>query len=107
VTLTLSPYHIGESASGQCGPFVRAIEKDLPIDESGQLAPVFSQPADGPDAVELDRVVSRGQPGLPNVVEAFYYSDGYEPEGTIAISMGTGRFPGGKGKPIEIRPWLH
>jgi hypothetical protein len=81
--------------------------KAPPIDELGQLAPVFSQPADGPDAVELDRVVSRGQPGLPNVVEAFYYSDGYEPEGTIAVSMGTGRFPGGKGKPIEIRPWLH
>jgi uncharacterized protein len=35
-----------------------------------------------------------GNPVYQACVEAFYYSEGYEPEETITISMGTGRFLG-------------
>jgi hypothetical protein len=37
-------------------------------------------------------------------VEAFYYSEGYMPEETTTISMGTGRFLG-KERPTWIWPW--
>jgi hypothetical protein len=47
-----------------------------------------------------------GNPVYQACVEAFYYSESYEPEDTITVSMGTGRFLGGKGRPTWIWPWL-
>jgi hypothetical protein len=46
-----------------------------------------------------------GNPVYQACVEAFYYSEGYEPEETITVSMGTGRFLG-KQRPTWIWPWL-
>jgi hypothetical protein len=46
-----------------------------------------------------------GNPVYQACVEAFYYSEGYEPEETIAISIGTGRFLG-KERPTWIWSWL-
>jgi hypothetical protein len=46
-----------------------------------------------------------GNPVYQACVEAFYYSEGYVPEETITVSMGTGRFLG-KRRPTWIWPWL-
>ncbi len=46
-----------------------------------------------------------GNPVYQACVEAFYYSDGYTPEETSVISLGTGRFVA-KRKPAWILPWL-
>jgi hypothetical protein len=46
-----------------------------------------------------------GNPVYQACVEAFYYSEGEEPEDTITISMGTGRFLG-KQRPTWIWSWL-
>jgi hypothetical protein len=46
-----------------------------------------------------------GNPVYQACVEAFYHSEGYDPEDTITISMGTGRFLG-KQRPTWIWSWL-
>lgn len=46
-----------------------------------------------------------GNPVYQACVEAFYYSEGYAPEDTIAVSLGTGRSLN-KRRPTWIWPWL-
>lgn len=46
-----------------------------------------------------------GNPVYQACVEAFYYSEGYEPEETTVVSLGTGRFLG-KRRPTWILPWF-
>jgi uncharacterized protein len=60
----------------------------------------------GPVGTVVDGGVGvAGNPVYQACVEAFYYSEGYEPEETITVSMGTGRFLG-KELPTWIWPWL-
>ena len=47
-----------------------------------------------------------GNPVYQACVEAFYYSDQYNPADTVVVSLGTGRFLGDQNNPGWIWPWL-
>jgi hypothetical protein len=47
-----------------------------------------------------------GNPVYQACVEAFYYSEGYDPEETTVVSLGTGRYAG-RSNPGWIVPWLN
>ena len=47
-----------------------------------------------------------GNPVYQACVEAFEYSEGYVPQDTIVVSLGTGRFLGQRRRPTWIWPWL-
>jgi predicted acylesterase/phospholipase RssA len=46
-----------------------------------------------------------GNPVYQACVEAFHYSDAYEPASTVVVSLGTGRFPR-RARPRWIWPWI-
>ncbi len=47
-----------------------------------------------------------GNPVYQACVEAFYYSEGYDPEETTVVSLGTGRYAA-RSNPNWIVPWLN
>ena len=46
-----------------------------------------------------------GNPIYQACVEAFFYSSGYTPQATTAVSLGTGKYPS-QARPTWIYPWL-
>lgn len=47
-----------------------------------------------------------GNPVYQACVEAFYYGEGYAPEETVVVSLGTGRAKLGRGVPSWLYAWL-
>lgn len=71
-------------------------------------APTYFEPWEVPDdigALVDGSVGVAGNPVYQACVEAFHYSDGYRPEETTVVSLGTGRFLD-KRRPTWIWPWL-
>ncbi len=71
-------------------------------------APTFFEPWSIPDpvgAVVDGGVGVTGNPVYQACVEAFIYSDGYTPDATRVVSLGTGRFPP-KARPKWLWQWL-
>lgn len=70
-------------------------------------APTYFQPwrVDGIGLLVDGGTGVAGNPVYQACVEAFHYSDAYEPASTVVISLGTGRFPR-RDRPRWIWPWI-
>ena len=70
-------------------------------------APTYFQPwpVDGIGLLVDGGTGVAGNPVYQACVEAFHYSDTYEPASTVVVSLGTGRFPR-RARPRWIWPWI-
>jgi predicted acylesterase/phospholipase RssA len=70
-------------------------------------APTYLQPwpVDGVGSLVDGGTGVAGNPVYQACVEAFHYSDAYEPASTVVVSLGTGRFPR-RARPRWIWPWI-
>ena len=70
-------------------------------------APTYFQPwpVDGIGLLVDGGTGVAGNPVYQACVEAFRYSDAYEPASTVVVSLGTGRFPR-RARPRWIWPWI-
>lgn len=70
-------------------------------------APTYFQPWDVEGIGELidGGIGVAGNPVYQACVEAFHYTDRYEPASTLVVSLGTGRFPG-RSRPSWLWPWV-
>lgn len=88
--------------SGRAGSFRLA-----DVATASAAAPTYFQPwtIDGVGELIDGGIGVAGNPVYQACVEAFEYTDRYEPSSTLVVSLGTGRFPG-RARPTWLWPWL-
>jgi hypothetical protein len=88
--------------SGRAGAFRLA-----DVVTASAAAPTYFQPwtIDGVGELIDGGIGVAGNPVYQACVEAFSYTDRYDPSSTFVVSLGTGRFPG-RTRPGWLWPWL-
>lgn len=88
--------------SGRAGTFRLA-----DVATASAAAPTYFQPwmIDGVGELIDGGIGVAGNPVYQACVEAFAYTDRYEPSSTLVVSLGTGRFPD-RTRPAWLWPWL-
>ena len=88
--------------SGRAGAFRLA-----DVVTASAAAPTYFQPwtIDGVGELIDGGIGVAGNPVYQACVEAFDYTDRYEPSSTLVVSLGTGRFPE-RARPSWLWPWL-